>query len=290
MNEIWDNRISANFIDLWLSSPLWNYTQMNVPGYYWWLVKFDSGNGLVPPSKKPLPEPVLCRHMASLGHNWLNHMPVQVYAYKCKSYKRIADAHAACQVSATHLKIGYPEISSPDNLSSNELQWFDLDTGDQNNASSYGYHGNMPHSLPHLSSLHYSDAIMAAMASQITRLSIVYSTVYWGADQRKYQSSASLAFVRGIHRWPVNSPHKWPVTRKMFPLDDVIMDKRWIGDILDKYSMTKWQHDNYIGHTVLLLIAPKYHCRANKRGPLLGQADLLSCYFPILYTHTPIVT
>ena len=40
---------------------------------------------------------------------------------------------------------------------------------------------------------------------------------------RKYQSSASLAFVRGIHRWPVNSPHKWPVTRKMFPFDDVIM-------------------------------------------------------------------
>ena len=43
------------------------------------------------------------------------------------------------------------------------------------------------------------------------------------ADQRKHQSSASLAFVPGIHRWPVNSPHKWPVTRKMFPFDDVIM-------------------------------------------------------------------
>ena len=35
-------------------------------------------------------------------------------------------------------------------------------------------------------------------------------------DQRKHQSSASLAFVRGIHRWPVNSPHKWPEKRKMF--------------------------------------------------------------------------
>ena len=43
------------------------------------------------------------------------------------------------------------------------------------------------------------------------------------ADQRKHQSSASLAFVRGIHQGPVNSPHKWPVTRKMFPFDDVIM-------------------------------------------------------------------
>ena len=44
-----------------------------------------------------------------------------------------------------------------------------------------------------------------------------------GTDQRKHQSSASLAFVRGIHRWPVNSPHKGPVTRKMFPFYDVIM-------------------------------------------------------------------
>ena len=40
---------------------------------------------------------------------------------------------------------------------------------------------------------------------------------------KKTSSSASLAFVRGIHRGPVNSPHKWPVTRKMFQLDDVIM-------------------------------------------------------------------
>ena len=64
---------------------------------------------------------------------------------------------------------------------------------------------------------------MGAMASQITSLSIVYSDVYSGVDQRKYQSSASLPFVRGIHRWPVNSPHKWPVTRKMFPFDGVIM-------------------------------------------------------------------
>ena len=64
---------------------------------------------------------------------------------------------------------------------------------------------------------------MGMMASQITSLTIVYSTVYSGADQRKHQSSASLAFVRGFHRGPVNSPHKWPGTRKMFPFDDVIM-------------------------------------------------------------------
>ena len=70
---------------------------------------------------------------------------------------------------------------------------------------------------------HYNDVIMGAMASQITTLTIVYSTVYSGADQRKHQSSASLAFVRGIHRGPVNSPHKWPVTRAIITFDDVIM-------------------------------------------------------------------
>ena len=69
---------------------------------------------------------------------------------------------------------------------------------------------------------HYNDVIRSAMASQITSLRIVYSTVYSGVDQRKHQSSASRAFVQGIHRSLVNSPHKRPVTRKMFPCDDVI--------------------------------------------------------------------
>ena len=88
---------------------------------------------------------------------------------------------------------------------------------------------------------HYYDVIMDAIASQITSLTIVYSTVYSDADQSKHQSSASLAFVRGIHRGPVNSPHKWPVTRKMFPFDEVIMIHwgtlahtlpQWIGSSL----------------------------------------------------------
>ena len=65
---------------------------------------------------------------------------------------------------------------------------------------------------------HYTDVIMGAMVSQITSLTIVYSTVYSGADQRKHQSPASLAFVQGINREPVNSPHKWPVTRKNLPI------------------------------------------------------------------------
>ena len=76
---------------------------------------------------------------------------------------------------------------------------------------------------------HYDDVIMSAIASQITSLTIVYSIVYSDADQRNHQSSASLVFVWGIHRGPVNSPHKWPVTRKMFPFDDVIMNRTIIS-------------------------------------------------------------
>ena len=74
---------------------------------------------------------------------------------------------------------------------------------------------------------HCCDAIMGTVASQITSLTIVYTTVYSDADQSRHQSSASLAFMWGIHRGPVNSPHKGPVTRKMFSFDDVIMI--WLG-------------------------------------------------------------
>ena len=70
---------------------------------------------------------------------------------------------------------------------------------------------------------HFNDIIISAMASRITSLTIVYSTIHSGEDQRKHQSPASLAFVRRIHRWLVNSPHKGPVTRKTFPFDDVLM-------------------------------------------------------------------
>ena len=84
---------------------------------------------------------------------------------------------------------------------------------------------------------HYDDVIMSTIASQITSLTIVYSTVY--TDQSKHQSSASLAFVWGIHRGPVNSPHKWPVTRKMFPFDDVIMSAvLWTTCVTTEISIT----------------------------------------------------
>ena len=89
---------------------------------------------------------------------------------------------------------------------------------------------NMPHRwvgawqlVPSWTPQQYDDVIMGTMASQITSLTVVYSTFYSGAHQSKHQSSASLAFVWGIHRGPVNSPHKWPVTRKMLPFDYVIL-------------------------------------------------------------------
>ena len=71
---------------------------------------------------------------------------------------------------------------------------------------------------------HYNDVIMGAIASQITSLTIVLTTVYADAEQRKHQSSASLVFVRGIHPGPMDSPHKWPVTRKCFHL----MTSSWL--------------------------------------------------------------
>ena len=92
---------------------------------------------------------------------------------------------------------------------------------------------------------HYSDVIISTMASPITSLTIVYSTVYSGADERKHQNSASLALVRGIHRWPVNSPHKGPVTRKMFPFDDVIMTQLSADSVLK--SMPDRQRRNCYG-------------------------------------------
>ena len=81
-------------------------------------------------------------------------------------------------------------------------------------------------------SLHYSDVTMTPISSQITSASFVYSTVCSGAVQRKHQSSASLA--------PVNSPHKVPVTRKMFPFDDVIMDLYNLISIPYQKSKSRW--------------------------------------------------
>ena len=93
-------------------------------------------------------------------------------------------------------------------------------------ALKHSYDRTLWHSWPSICrpyGTHYRDAIMDGIASQITSLAIVSWTVYADADQRKHLSSASLAFLWGIRRWPVNSPHRWPITWKMFPFDDVIM-------------------------------------------------------------------
>ena len=103
-------------------------------------------------------------------------------------------------------------------------------------------------------SSHYDDVKMVAMASQITSRTIVHSTVYSGADQRKHQRSAPLAFVWGNHWGPVNSLHKWPVTRKMFPLDDVIMFRvkfrLWKG-----HGLLKAFHNPNAHNSAIILIS-----------------------------------
>ena len=83
---------------------------------------------------------------------------------------------------------------------------------------------------------------MGTMASQISSLANVYSTVHSGVDQRKHQSPASLVFVWGIYQWLVNSSHKWPVTRKMFPFDNVMMQSinMWWCSKIREVKNFKW--------------------------------------------------
>ena len=126
------------------------------------------------------------------------------------------------------------------------------------------------------SELHYSDVIKSRMASQITSLTIVYSAVYSGTDQIKHQSSASPAFVRGINRWPLNSPHKAPVT-PMFPSDDVIMIlklfHKWIFKLLLKSCKNLFGCDFYPTDK----ISRKCHTSQAKFWPLLIIVLLRKC-------------
>ena len=81
--------------------------------------------------------------------------------------------------------------------------------------------------------IHYNDVIMGAIASQITNLTIVYSIVYSDADQRKHQSSESLAFVRGIHRGPVTGD-RW-ILRTNGQLRGNclhLMTSSWLGQLI----------------------------------------------------------
>ena len=119
-----------------------------------------------------------------------------------------------------------------------------------------------------------------AIASQITSLTIVYSTVYSDADQRKHQGFVSLAFVRGIHRWPVNSPHKWPVTRKMFPLDGVII-------VMAKWDFTRAYFNSsppgaaymrqWTGSALVQIMACRLVGAKPLPGPMLEYCQLDPC-------------
>ena len=101
---------------------------------------------------------------------------------------------------------------------------------------------------------HYSDVMMSAMATEITGVLIVCSAVCSGVDQRKYQSSMTLAFMRAIHQRPVDSPHKWPVTRKMFPFDEVILTRSRIMSLfMDHVSSHQGKMDGTVEHWTCLL-------------------------------------
>ena len=88
---------------------------------------------------------------------------------------------------------------------------------------------------------HYSEVVMGVMASKITSLKIVYSTIY-GHRSKK----TSKLHVTGL--CPVISPHKWPVTRKMFPFDDVIMID------VSACCLLKWSH--YLEQFELIIYLP----------------------------------
>ena len=96
---------------------------------------------------------------------------------------------------------------------------------------------------------------MSAMASQINGISVVCWTVCSGSDQRKHQSSVSLAFVMGIPRWPVDSPPKGPVTQKMFPYDDVIM--------MPLLTCNHWKHKSHYNANFFFVTGSSTGCRYN---------------------------
>ena len=128
---------------------------------------------------------------------------------------------------------------------------------------------------------HYSNVIMSAMASQIISLTIIYWIVYSGADQMKHQSSASLAFERGIHRWPVNSPHKGPVTRRMFPFDDVVMiqhtDVSWTSWELIIFWSSSVDFPHF-GGILALWIRPNLRFPGIFMRTQRGMASNLACW------------
>ena len=241
------SNFQAKFRDRWLRHLLWNCPNMKVTGLHWWSVNVGSGNGLVPSGNKPLPEPMLTQTFAPYGvtgPQWVNdetfwwlmlkqHLIVNFRVdrldgrgYVCPIYNLLVtdeEYFLFWTYIRNFVQLIYLMCVARQTVGIIHMKyctylfiWIAFEMAPIYLKNSWET-GKI--------SYHYRDVIMATMAPQITSLAIVYSTGYSGADQRKHQSSASLAFVRWIHRGPVNSRHKWPVTRKMFPFDDVIM---WI--------------------------------------------------------------
>ena len=205
-----NTEFKANFSDWWLSYHLWNCFQMNITGPNWWYVNNGSGISLLPSGNMPLPEPMLTQVYVTLWrpqwikfwNSWNGQFVVVVVGLRCLGAKG-GQAISKLQTALMVTRLIRVVISN-----------------------------NPP--------THNNDVIINAMASQITSLTIVFSSVYSDAEQRKHRSSASLVFVRGIHWWPVNSPHKAPVSGKMFPFDDVIMPQSHVDRKVTRATQLIW--------------------------------------------------
>ena len=138
---------------------------------------------------------------------------------------------------------------------------------------------------------------MGTIASQITSLTMVFSIVYSDADKRKHQSFASLALERGIHRRPVNSPHKWPVTRKMFPFGDVIMFSKslLIGTLqplpimgINKAMFRLYQCNQPKNAVLGLPLFPGFHGVLGNRWLLFHQMEISSALLILCVGNSPV--
>ena len=110
---------------------------------------------------------------------------------------------------------------------------------------------------------------MRVIASQITSLTIVYSRVYSGADQRKHQSSTSLAFVRGIHRWPVNSTSEFPSQMASIMENVSIWWCSWVSYRMS-IGVFCWKNEKCYYKTALYL-----------NSSVFGYEQLPQCYFKV---------
>ena len=198
------------------------------------LANIGSVNGLLPSGTKPLPKPTMTIHQLSvMAFTWGRfHMKylgyILLWKLPIQNFRRIELLMAQCAFGVIG-RLDFMIERQTNYIMDHDLLVNSLKSSDHHNWLMKWLlaHSKRAHCF------HYCNVIMGSMASLVTSLTSVYSTVHSSADQRKHQSSASLVFVRGIHRRPVNSPHKWPVTRKMF--DDVIM---WTSCLLSTLLLT----------------------------------------------------